>query len=511
MKIHRLLPLLLMAAWGWAMGSGCESDSLGFHQWGDGIGTPAGDGSTASGDGKATTGDGSSTKKDKGPAPNKDSFVPKDVMPVTPPKKEICGDGIDNNKDGKVDENCGCKIGSTQKCFPWPQLLTKGECKQGTQNCTGAGEFGKWSACVGAVTPKPEICGNGKDEDCNGADIKCPPKCPDGVCNGNENCQTCPQDCGKCCGNNKCEPAFGENCKTCVPDCGQCPPTCGDGVCNGKETCLTCPKDCGQCPTKCDTFTYGVTARAVDIVFIIDQSGSMSQEISSVKAYLNQFSSYIAGVKIDYRVIMLAKRGTSTYYICIPPPLGGANCADNTRYKQVDQLINSWDSLKQYQAHAATIEGFMRKNSLRQIVEITDDRSYYVTAAAFNSWIKARPGYSDYIFHSIVGLNPGGCVASVGQQYIDLSNMTKGMKFHICNANWNSLFQQLGKSVAGSATAQYPLTKTPLLNKVDVTYNGVKKTQGVHYAYIPGSNWVQLKAPYPANNTTIKICYQYAP
>jgi len=249
----------------------------------------------------------------------------------------------------------------------------------------------------------------------------------------------------------------------------------------------------------------------VDIVFIIDQSGSMSQEIAGVKAYLNQFSNYITGVKIDYRVIMLAKRGTSKYYICIPPPLGGANCADNTRYKQVDQLINSWDSLKQYQAHATTIEAFMRKNSLRQIVEITDDRSYYVTAQAFHSWITARPYYKDYVFHSIVGLTSGGCVASVGQQYIDLSNMTKGMKFHICNANWNSLFQQLGKSVAGIAKTQFPLSKTPLLNKVDVYYNNVKKTQGVHYAYIPGSNWVQLKPPYPANNTQIKICYQHKP
>ncbi len=506
MKMGRIFPGLLLCVGLWVLTPGCDVSTFGIGLDTGGGGNGKKDGSTTKSDGKGNT------KKDGSGSTTKDSYVPKDSMPTKPPPtKEICGDGIDNNQDGKVDENCGCKIGSTQKCFPWPKLYTKGECKQGTQNCTGAGEFGKWTACLGAVVPKPEICGNGKDENCDGADSVCPPKCPDGKCNGNENCSTCPQDCGKCCGNGKCEPQFGESCKTCPNDCGKCPPKCGDGQCNGTETCLTCPVDCGKCPTKCENFTYGVVARPVDIVFIVDQSGSMSQEIAGVKATLNQFASYINGVKIDYRVIMLAKRGTSTYYICIPPPLGGANCSDGTRYKQVDQIIYSRDSLQKYQLHASTIEGFMRKNSLRQIVEITDDRSSPITGQQFHSWIKARPGYSDYVFHSIVGMYSGGCVASVGQQYIDLSNLTKGMKFHICSANWSSLFQQLGKSVAGTATSQFPLSKTPLLNMVDVWYGPTKKTQGVHYAYVPTKKWVQLKPPFPANNTVIKICYQHAP
>jgi len=461
------------------------------------------------------TGGGDPAQDDLGPKGDggvtKDSNVPGDTMPAKPPStKEKCGDGIDNDQDGQVDEGCGCKPGSTQKCFPWPKLYTKGECRQGTQACKGGGEFGKWGPCVGAVTPKPEICGNGKDENCDGKDNPCPPKCGDGKCNGKENCKNCPQDCGKCCGNGKCEPHYGENCQSCPQDCGKCPPKCGDGKCTGGEDCQSCPQDCGKCPTKCENFTYGITARAVDIVFIIDQSGSMSTEIAGVKNYMNQFASYINGVKIDYHVIILAYRGTGTYDICIPPPLGGANCGNNTRFKQVSQKVYSSDSLTKYKTYVSQIESFMRKNSLRQIVEISDDNSY-LSASAFNSWIKARPGYSDYTFHSIVGLSSGGCVAKVGSVYIDLSNWTKGLKFHICNANWNSLFQQLGKNVAGIAITQFPLSKKPLGNKVDVWYGGTKKTQTVHYAYIPSGNWVQLKPPFPPNNTPIKVCYSYKP
>jgi len=49
------------------------------------------------------------------------------------------------------------------------------------------------------------------------------PVCPDGTCNGNETCLTCPQD------------------------CGQCSYTCPNGTCSGSETCSSCPQDCGQC------------------------------------------------------------------------------------------------------------------------------------------------------------------------------------------------------------------------------------------------------------------------
>ncbi len=45
-------------------------------------------------------------------------------------------------------------------------------------------------------------------------------KCGDGKCSPPEDCNTCPQDCGKCCGDGKCNPP--EDCNTCPQDCGPC-------------------------------------------------------------------------------------------------------------------------------------------------------------------------------------------------------------------------------------------------------------------------------------------------
>jgi len=60
--------------------------------------------------------------------------------------------------------------------------------------------------------------------------------CSDGICNGTENCTTCPVDCGDCCGDGTCN--NGENCTTCSVDCGQCPiGDCDATVCQNAVFC----------------------------------------------------------------------------------------------------------------------------------------------------------------------------------------------------------------------------------------------------------------------------------
>lgn len=53
-----------------------------------------------------------------------------------------------------------CRLGQIRQCGE----TDVGICKYGTQICKG----GKWSRCYGAKYPQEEICGNNKDEDCDG-------------------------------------------------------------------------------------------------------------------------------------------------------------------------------------------------------------------------------------------------------------------------------------------------------------------------------------------------------
>ncbi|MCK5799137.1 MAG: VWA domain-containing protein [Deltaproteobacteria bacterium] len=277
---------------------------------------------------------------------------------------------------------------------------------------------------------------------------------------------------------------------------------CGDGIdqdCNGKDE---------PCPAQgfCETFTFGVHSRPVDIVWVIDQSGSMTSEIAGVKANMNAFAQFISAQKVDYHVLVLAQRGTGTYDICIPQPLGGPNCTDGQRFRQISQRIGSRDSLAKIQTYIGQLEGFMRPGSIRHFIAVTDDESS-VKANDFHQFIKSRgPDYADYVFHGIVGLNSGGCVARPGQQYVDLANMTHGLKFHICNANWAQLFNALGKNVA-TATSKLKLSKKPIPGSIQVWFDNFQTSQGSHWTYDPVINQIVI-VKYPQAGAKIRVCYK---
>lgn len=87
----------------------------------------------------------------------------------------------------------------------------------------------------------------GCDNDSNGSE---PVVCGDGVCEGNEDNLTCPDDCF--CGNEVCEED--ETAESCPEDCA----ACGDGECQESvEDCITCPEDCGECPVCGDDVIEG--------------------------------------------------------------------------------------------------------------------------------------------------------------------------------------------------------------------------------------------------------------
>lgn len=106
---------------------------------------------------------------------------------------DTCGDGLDNDCDGQIDENCVCIAGSVQSCFNGPPGKDGvGACQRGMQTCTGSGEFTQWGPCEGGIAPGNEVC-DGLDNSCNGCvdddpeccivDLNCPGPgdLPDGV------------------------------------------------------------------------------------------------------------------------------------------------------------------------------------------------------------------------------------------------------------------------------------------------------------------------------------------
>jgi len=136
----------------------------------------------------------------------------------------------------------------------------------------------------------------------------------------------------------------------------------------------------------------------VDIIWVVDNSISMEPAITEVNAGLNNFATLIGASGIDYRVIMLALRGSGRitvggrgrFGVCIPPPLAGdASCADGARFFQVEVDIHSTQPIEQMLGTLGQANGYrdgdehgsapwlplLRAEATKTIVVVTDDNS----------------------------------------------------------------------------------------------------------------------------------------
>ena len=168
------------------------------------------------------------------------------------PTTDTCGDGLDNDCDGVIDDGCVCAPGATAACYDGP-VGTEGVgvCAAGTMTCDAVGSG--YGACGGSVGPSTEVCGDGLDNDCDGTvdeGCVCAPfsaaACYDGPA-GTEGVGTCAAGTMTC---NSDGTGYG----ACVGTVGPVADTCGDGLdtnCDGvvDETCVCAPASTQACYT----------------------------------------------------------------------------------------------------------------------------------------------------------------------------------------------------------------------------------------------------------------------
>lgn len=233
----------------------------------------------------------------------------------------------------------------------------------------------------------------------------------------------------------------------------------------------------------------------VDIIWVVDTSGSMSFEATAVETNLNAFAAQIDSWDVDYRVVMVAKLGDGGNEVCVPPPLGGPGCTDGPLYRHVPQRVGSTNALERLIETYPLYQDFLREETLKYFVVVTDDEADNDTD---DVWFRAAiagltaPGFpprdvmpEGYVFHSIVawGDVPNrGCDtgADIGQSYLNLTELTGGVKAKVCETDWNPIFLALQTAILdGSALPCVfdipppPQGETLDPNRVNVIYTPV--------------------------------------
>lgn len=192
-----------------------------------------------------------------------------------------------------------------------------------------------------------------------------------------------------------------------------------------------------------------------DILVVVDNSGSMDDEVAQVQAQLNGFSQQIIGSGVDVRVILMSSYPGDGNGICIEPPLGSGGCPNQDTnaptFVHIDERIGSSNALSLILQDADQWGAWMRPEATTHIFVVTDDESNLGGQSFLDSFYALSPDYTDLRFHGVVSLQNCAFAADIGDTYEQLALQTGGIIADLCDQDFAPVFQELSTAVIGGS------------------------------------------------------------
>jgi hypothetical protein len=305
----------------------------------------------------------------------------------------------------------------------------------------------------------------------------------------------------------------------------------------------------------------------VDVIVVVDNSGSMDDEVQAIEDNLNvNFASILAESGIDYRVILISRHADSDAddtSVCIESPLSGlAHCTADApvfseRFFQYSTEVgsrNSFDVLLETLAPPLGRDeefgnaplgwsDWLRVGARKIFLEVSDDDENMSPLDFLFSLTELAPEHfgapdnPNLVWHSIVGIaekasptepylpdepveseectgNDNG-VVNAGGAYQELSRLTGGLRFPICQFDaYDAVFQTIAKEVlqSGSLACDFAIPEAPAgvtldLGKVAVSYTPGDGSEARLFGQVANSALCQADAFFAADDL-ISLCPQ---
>lgn len=204
------------------------------------------------------------------------------------------------------------------------------------------------------------------------------------------------------------------------------------------------PDECTELVEQADVGLAGA-----DIIIVIDNSQSMSNEIAAVQAEMNAFSQQIIAADVDPHVVMISGfEHNSDSGICVPGPLGSGLCpqADHNppTYWRVGQWVGSHSSLSRVVETYAEYSPTIRPDAATHVLVVSDDDSDWTPEQFTAAFTALNPKFGDFVLHAIVNGNGG--------VYQALAAQTGGIVGDLAANEFQPTFDELAATVVEEAT-----------------------------------------------------------
>lgn len=268
----------------------------------------------------------------------------------------------------------------------------------------------------------------------------------------------------------------------------------------------------------------------VDVLWVIDNSCSMSESISKVDENFEVFLDQFQGLQVDYQMAVITTDMTDSNE---SGRIQGDIITQNTpqsaalnTFLQTVGFGGSGDE-KGLEATKSALtaplintenQGFLRQEASLSVIVISDENDdSSITTSSFVSWFRSLKSDPNMLrFNGFVGLSLGsnslGCsITSVGEKYIEAAYQTQGFAIDLCISNYDMALQELSAAAAG-LRIQFPLDKEPSsLASIIVEVDGVPVSQGLDgWTYDINTNSIVFHGesiPQPDSN----VFFQYEP
>lgn len=290
-------------------------------------------------------------------------------------------------------------------------------------------------------------------------------------------------------------------------------------------------------PTVTDTFSQ-LAAPQADVLFVVDNSCSMSQEQASLGANLGAFLQFARGANIDFQIGVVTTdtvratdrgrfrgdpriiqpttpNGDDVFAATVNLGTGGSGAERGLEAAYLalsDPLINTHNA------------GFLRASAALAVIFVSDEPDSSNRPLSFyESFLRNIKGFNNSSMFSasaVVGTSdpecsgPGG-VARYAPRYIALAQATGGVVESICSASWGQTLSNIGLNSFG-LRRQFTLSSAPVPSTISVRVDGaaVPRTGGAgdtNWSFDASTNILSFEASrVPPEGSTINVTYSVA-